>query len=103
MSPRDSAGSPGGILDGMSGSTTIKVPRALRDRIARRAQEEHVPLAQVIERALDENEDREFWARVQREHAQLSESDREAFLHGNALRDNLDDAGDNALSEHNEW
>lgn len=100
---RGRVGSLSGILDGMSGSTTIKVPRALRDRLARRAQAEHVPLAQVIERALDENEDREFWARVQREHAQLSASDREAFLDGNALRDDLDDVGDNALTERDEW
>jgi predicted transcriptional regulator len=87
----------------MSGTTTIKVPRALRDRLARRAEREHVPLAQVIEHALDENEDREFWARVHREHAQLSKSEREAYNEGNALRDDLGDSGDDALSARNEW
>ncbi|MDQ0574271.1 putative transcriptional regulator [Agromyces albus] len=87
----------------MSGSTTIKVPRALRDRLARRAEREHVPLAQVIERALDENEDREFWARVHRENAQLSTSERQVYVGGSTLGDDLDDAGDDALSERGEW
>ena len=87
----------------MSGSTTIKVPRALRDRLARRAKREHVPLAQVIERALDENEDREFWARVHRENAQLSTSERQVYVDGSTLGDDLDDTGDDALSERGEW
>ena len=87
----------------MSGSTTIKVPRELRDRLARRAQREHVPLAQVIERALDENEDREFWDRVHREHARLSTSERQVYVAGSTLGDDLDDAGDDALSERGEW
>ena len=84
-------------------STTIKVPRELRDRLARLAEREHVTLARAIERVLDENEDREFWARVHREHAQLSTSERQAYVDGSTLGDELDDAGDAALSERAEW
>lgn len=87
----------------MSGSTTIKVPRDLRDRLARRAEREHVTLARAIERVLDENEDREFWARVHREHAQLSTSERQVYVDGSTLGDDLDDVHDAALSERGEW
>jgi len=87
----------------MSGSTTIKVPRTLRDRLALRAERDHLALAQVIERVLDENEDREFWARVHSEHAELSKAEREAYVDGNARRDDLGDAADDTLSERDEW
>ncbi|WP_164990346.1 hypothetical protein [Agromyces albus] len=51
----------------------------------------------------DENEDREFWARVHRENAQLSTAERQVYVDGGTLGDDLDDAGDDALSERAEW
>lgn len=45
----------------MSETTTIRVTRALRDRLAEQAQCHHLTLASVIERALDQAEERFFW------------------------------------------
>ncbi len=87
----------------MPATTTIKVPSALRDRLALRAERERIPLAQVIERALDENEDREFWARVRDEHAQLGTAADRTLGDAATLRDDLADAADDMLSEQDEW
>lgn len=45
---------PAGILDGMT-VTTIKVPKATRDRLHRLAQAEGLTLAQAIDRLMDQN------------------------------------------------
>lgn len=46
-------------------STTVRVPRELHDRLARRAASHGTSLAGAIERALDVEERAEFWARVE--------------------------------------
>ncbi|WP_304453724.1 hypothetical protein [Nocardiopsis sp. YSL2] len=86
-----------------STDTTIKVPRRLRDRISERAKREHVTLAVAIEHALDEAEELEFWGDVRRHHASLSDADRQDHLVGHALRDDLDDPSDDALSDREAW
>lgn len=45
-------------------TTHIKVPSALRDRLAARAKRDHTTLAMTLERALDAAEEAEFWARA---------------------------------------
>lgn len=45
-------------------STTIKVPVALRDRLAELARTGNTTLAGAIERSLDAAEDARFWAEV---------------------------------------
>lgn len=47
-------------------STTIKVSRELRDRLAEIARDEETTLAGAIERALDAQEDAAFWSEVAR-------------------------------------
>lgn len=83
--------------------TTIKVPRALRDRISRRAKREHTTLAAAIERALDEAEELEFWQEVRRYHASLSDEDRRAYLADRTLTDDLADPDDDALTAEDAW
>lgn len=83
--------------------TTIKVPRRLRDRISERAKREHVTLAVAIEHALDEADELEFWGDVRRYHASLTDEDREDYAGGHTLRDDLDDPGDDALSDKEAW
>jgi hypothetical protein len=73
--------------------TSIKVPRALRDRLASRARSAHTTLAGALERALDESEEQEFWAAVRATNAAAPED----ALASVALRDNLGDADDDAL------
>ena len=45
-------------------TTTIKVPVELRDRLAARAESEHLTLAEAIRRALDAAEEAAFWTGV---------------------------------------
>ena len=87
----------------MSDTTTIKVPRLLRDRLAERAKRDHLPLAQVIEQALDENEDRAFWTQVRADHVLLGKSERAGYADNSARRDDLADAADDELSDNNGW
>lgn len=77
----------------MSSVTTIKVPRHLRDRLATRARATHTTLAGALEQALDAADEQEFWAAVR---ASNAPADRDP-LASVALRDNLDDAADDAL------
>ncbi|RKS10519.1 hypothetical protein DFP74_6291 [Nocardiopsis sp. Huas11] len=86
-----------------STDTTIKVPRRLRDRISERAKREHVTLAVAIEHALDESEELAFWGDVRRHHASMSDEDRQDHLVDHALRDDLDDPADDALSDEEAW
>ncbi len=83
--------------------TTIKVPKALRDRISRRAKREHSTLAATIERALDEAEELEFWREVRTHNSGLSAEDRRAYTADRTLGDGLADPGDDALTEDDAW
>ncbi len=83
-------------------STTIKVPRTLRDRLAERAQKQGVTLAGAIERALDESDAQLFWEAVSREHNALSEVERDSYLRSGGT-DDLADAADDEISERGEW
>jgi hypothetical protein len=51
------------MLIGMP-STTIRLSRELHARLARRASADHLTLAGAIERALDVEDNAEFWSRV---------------------------------------
>ncbi|HEX3731852.1 MAG TPA: hypothetical protein VHU91_02880 [Mycobacteriales bacterium] len=55
----------------MSLSTTIKVPKALRDRLAAGARSRHVTQAKVLSEALDALEERDFWTSVDQGYARL--------------------------------
>lgn len=94
---------PIGILDGMATSTTIKVPKDLRDRIAERAKREHVNLATIIARALDEADERTFWSSVKNEHAALTDKERAEYLSNAAGRDDLADPDDDARTMEDAW
>lgn len=84
-------------------TTTIKVPSELRDRLAERARRDNVTLAAAITKALDEAEDHAFWEQVHRDHAALSDTDRETRVHDATLSDDLDDAADEELSRRDAW
>ncbi|MGL4174965.1 MAG: hypothetical protein ACRCSN_02720 [Dermatophilaceae bacterium] len=45
-------------------STTIRLSRQLHERLAQRAKADHLTLAGAIERALDVEENAEFWSRA---------------------------------------
>lgn len=82
-------------------STTIKVSRALRDRLASRAAELETTLAGAIEHALEESDELRFWASVRTEHADLTADERSEYLPMRA--DDLRDSVDDAVSERGEW
>lgn len=65
--------------------TTIKVSKALRDRIATRAAKEGTTLAEAIERALDRSDEEEFWTGVAEQNAHASAADYDE----GGLRDDL--------------
>jgi hypothetical protein len=83
-------------------STTIKVPTGLRDRLADRARELHTTLAGAIERALDESDERLFWAAVRREHDALAPVERAEYLPAIGTETLADDA-DDQLSAAGAW
>lgn len=83
-------------------STTIKVPRALRDRIAQRARAQKTTLAGAIELALDESDEQLFWSAVRREHEALSVEERARYVRSGGT-DDISDAVDDAISERDEW
>lgn len=87
----------------MADATTIKVPRELRDRIAEHARRERVPLAVVIARALDDADERAFWAAVGAENSRLTEEDRAAYLPDLTLADALGDPDDDEVSVRADW
>jgi hypothetical protein len=74
----------------MSASTTIKVSRELRDRIAARAAREGTTLAGAIAHALDVSEEEVFWAEVAEHHRRGSRTDRT----DGTLREHLEPADD---------
>jgi predicted transcriptional regulator len=81
----------------MPPTTTIKVPRELRDRLAARADRQHTTLAGVIARALDDFDERAFWDQVRLEHAELTDDERRRPAADPTLTDDLDDAADDTL------
>lgn len=85
--------------------TTIKVPRELRDRLAQRASRSRTTLAEAISAALDESEEREFWAQVRQANASIPEQVRAEHRAADAAvgYDNLSDADDEAISEAGGW
>lgn len=77
----------------MSSPTTIKVSRALRDRIAARAAQEKTTLAGAIAHALDVSEEEKFWAEVAHQNRRLAAGGtRPSDERG--LRDHLEPADD---------
>jgi predicted transcriptional regulator len=87
----------------MPSTTTIKVPRALRDRLAAEARAQHLTLAGVISRALDDADERRFWAAVHTANAALTTDDRAGRLVDPTVADDLDDENDHELSRRGEW
>ena len=83
-------------------STTIKVSRALRDRLALRAAELETTLAGVIERALEESEEHRFWVSVRAEHAALTAEERAEYL-PMADMDHLRNPIDDEVSKSGGW
>ena len=83
--------------------TTIKVPTELRDRLAAKAKHDNLTMAAVIAQALDETDERQFWADVRKAHAALTEEDRAAYVPDATLMDDLDDEIDNEASRTNAW
>lgn len=83
-------------------STTIKVPRALRDALAVRAAEQGTTLAGAIQRALEESDEQRFWAAVTAEHAALAEEERAAYVRSTEMDDLADDS-DDAITARGEW
>ncbi|HEV7169213.1 MAG TPA: hypothetical protein VGN49_14755 [Micrococcaceae bacterium] len=84
-------------------TTTIKVPKTLRDRIATRAQSEHVTLAAVIADALDAADERSFWRSVREENASLTAEQRGEYFHNSSGLENLADDEDDVLSAEGRW
>ncbi|UZN03074.1 hypothetical protein [Cellulomonas sp. S1-8] len=82
----------------MSSLTTVRMPRALRDRLAIRARANDTTLAGTLEQLLDATEEQEFWAAVRVSNARVE------HVPGapDALRDGLDNADDDALGA-NGW
>ncbi|RIQ26079.1 hypothetical protein [Jiangella rhizosphaerae] len=87
----------------MTATTTIKVPRALHQRLAERARRERVTLATAIEHALDEADERSFWLAVRAEHAAMSDEERAEYESSATLGDNLDDGDDDDLTAEHGW
>jgi predicted transcriptional regulator len=83
--------------------TTIKVPTELRDRLAARAEKDHITLAAAIAKALDEAEEHYFLDAVREENARLTPEEREEYLHNGTLLDDLDDPEDKAISTRAGW
>jgi predicted transcriptional regulator len=70
-------------------STTIKVPTELRDRLAVLASAENASMATVIERALEDVSEAQFWLEVSRT-MKPDERAREVGDFSDALADGLD-------------
>ena len=84
-------------------TTTIKVPRDLRDRLAALARDQHTTLAGAITRVLDEADEQAFWAAIRAENTLLTAEQREERVSDATLADDLADPADNLLSETSGW
>lgn len=78
----------------MTASTTIKVPRELRDRIAARAAREGTTLAQAIAHALDTSEEEQFWAAVAEQNRRSPDSPDDQVLPDGPQGDHLEPSDD---------
>lgn len=83
-------------------TTTIKVSRSLRDRIAERARVQGVTMAVAIEAALDASDEQRFWDAVRAEHAALTAEERSEYA-STGVADDLADAADELISKRGEW
>jgi predicted transcriptional regulator len=83
-------------------STTIKVPRELRDRLTARAEAQGTTLAGAIRNALEASDEEQFWAAIRAEHAALSAREREAYLRAGHV-DTIANPADDVISERDEW
>lgn len=86
-----------GILNSMTGMTTIKVSRVLHDRLAVRAAQQRTTLAGAIARALDDSDERAFWDQVREDNAALSDEERRRRTADPTLTDDLPDPTDDAI------
>lgn len=84
-------------------TTTIKVPRELRDRLSALARSQHTTLAGAITRILDEVDEQAFWAAIRADHAALTAEQREDHSFDATLADDLADPADDLLSETDGW
>jgi hypothetical protein len=60
-------------------------------------------MAAAIAQALDAAEEQQFWDAVRRAHGTMTSAQRESYVSGATLTDDLDDAADDALSARGEW
>lgn len=82
----------------MQESTSIRVPKHLRDRLAEHARRSRTTLAGALEQALDQAEAQDFWAAVRADHSRSAAPVPPGEQSGShALRDNLADVDDDAL------
>lgn len=91
------------MLVGMPLTTTIKVPRELRDRLSALARAQNTTLAGAITRILDEADEQSFWAAIRAENALLTAEQREERVSDATLTDDLADPADDLLSETDGW
>ena len=84
-------------------TTTIKVPRELRDRLSALARNQHTTLAGAITRVLDEADEQAFWDATRAENAFVTTEQREERVWDATLADDLADPADNRLSETGGW
>ena len=84
-------------------TTTIKVPRELRDRLSALARSQHTTLAGAITHILDEADEQAFWAAIRADHALLTAEQREESAFDATLADDLADPADDRLSETDGW
>lgn len=83
-------------------TTTIKVSRMLRDRIAERARAQGVTMAGAIEAALDASDEQRFWDAVRAENAALTAQERAEYA-STGVSDDLADGADELISKRGEW
>lgn len=85
--------------------TTIKVPRELRDRLAGRAARTRTTLASAIAEALDQVEEREFWAQARAANASVPAPvlEEHRVVDAGVALDDLVDPDDEAVSRAGGW
>lgn len=87
----------------MTATTSIKVPKSLRDRIATRAERDSVSLATVIEQAVAAVEERDFWSAVRAENRPTAGTEGRMAVADGTVRDDLHDDDDQRLSLQGGW
>ena len=84
-------------------TTTIKIPRELRDRLSALALAQRTTLVGAITRILDDVDEQAFWAATRAENALLATDQREGRVIDATLADDLADPADNLLGETDGW